>query len=86
MAEDRLPGFSAGMGARDAERIAEAIKSSLALVEQMQGSRALWWGGFFAALAGMCYGDIGAEAHDIILAVTREALLRATKPAGQRTQ
>jgi hypothetical protein len=76
----------AQMGAKDAERLTAAIQSSLDLVTQMKSSKALWWGGFIAALAGFCYADIGAEAHDVIMACTQEALLRSTKPTGKRTQ
>jgi hypothetical protein len=76
----------AQMGAKDAERLTAAIQSSLDLVTQMKGAKTLWWGGFIAALAGFCYADIGAEAHDVIMACTQEALSRSTKPTGRRTQ
>lgn len=79
---------SAQIGMRDALRLREPIASSLALVASIKGSKVQWWGAFFAALASMCFRDLGQEAHDIILAVTTEALKRhaSRNTTGRPTQ
>jgi hypothetical protein len=78
----------AEMGQKDAQRLVQAIQSSLELVDQLKGSRVHWWGGFLACLAGMCHADVGPEAHDILMAVTTEALKQhaSKNTTGRRVQ
>jgi hypothetical protein len=71
---------SADLGAKDAERIREAIKTSMQVIDAYKGSRMQWWGGFLATLASMCLEQVGPNAHDVLMSVTTEALKNSTKP------